>query len=151
MNVDLEYAKADDIATKPNFNVVRYQLINAIKTNKAHQLYTSNRDSGKSWDLVMNTMFNLSNGTLKGYKKMKNHRNFRIFVEKVFKKSIQYLSYHELSDMIVPPDIKELSEIGIEFFEMKERGLTNNKIRKEEMNKQKKKEHNLVKQLKLKY
>ena len=56
MNIDLEYAKADDVATKPDFNIVRFQLINAIKTHKAHQLPTITRDSGKSWNLVMEIM-----------------------------------------------------------------------------------------------
>ena len=83
MNIDLEYAKADDVATKPDFNIVRFQLINAIKTHKAHQLPTITRDSGKSWNLVMEIMFNPSTGTLKGYKKTKTHRNFRVFVENV--------------------------------------------------------------------
>ena len=47
MNSNLEYAKADDVATKPEFNIVRYQLINAIKLHKAHKLPTISRDSGK--------------------------------------------------------------------------------------------------------
>ena len=33
MNADLEYAKADDVARKPDFDIMHFQLINVIKAN----------------------------------------------------------------------------------------------------------------------
>ena len=71
MSTDLEYAKANDVASNPDFQVVRFQLITAIKAHKAHQLVTSTRESGRSWNLVMEIMFNPTIGSLKAFKKTK--------------------------------------------------------------------------------
>ena len=86
MNSPTEYAKSDDVATKDDFQVVRYQLITEIKKHEAHTLTTLVKKSGHRWKLVMEALYNGSNGLLRGYRKPSNHRNFRLFVEQVFKK-----------------------------------------------------------------
>ena len=80
MQSSLDYAKAEDVATKSNFDVVRFQLCAAIKTNEAHRIHSITKKSGQRWSMVMEVMYHPTNGMLRTYKKPKNHRNFEFLL-----------------------------------------------------------------------
>ena len=95
MTLTLDFAKSDEVATKADFEIVRHLLPNAILTKNAHQYPTTVKHSGKCWSLVMEIMYNPSSGTLQMYKKPKKFRNFRVFVEEVFKMLTHCVDFHE--------------------------------------------------------
>ena len=133
MQSSLDYAKAEDVATKSNFDVVRFQLCAAIKTNEAHRIHSITKKSGQRWSMVMEVMYHPTNGMLRTYKKPKNHRNFRVFVENVFKKVMNFVSFNVSAGNDITEDIKELNSVGIEFFQVKSDGEKKNQMRKENL------------------
>ena len=120
MNPPTEYAKSDDVATKDDFQVVRYQLIAEIKKYNVHILSTFVKKSGYQWKSVMEALYNDLTGMLRVYKKPCTHRNFRLFIEQVFKKVANGLTFIQTAGMDVPSDIVKMNSIGETFFKKQE-------------------------------
>ena len=134
---DKNYVRFLDFCTKPDFLVARSQLVREIRKYRAHQIHTSIKDSGIRWSKVLDAMFNDDLGMLRGYKKFKGFRQFRIFVEKVFTKVIDMVSACKLSGAEVTDDITDLYNISEEFEFVKKQGEESNRKRKEILNRKK--------------
>ena len=135
----LSYPKHCDFVTKDEFESAHDQLQKSIHKHKAHLLPSSQKASGKRMSLVFEDMWDRENGMLRGYRKVKDHRNFRYgFVEKVLKKVNENQALHKLAGTESTDSVKQLSEIATIYFIVKNSGEEYAKKRKEQTEKDRK-------------
>ena len=133
------YPKFGDFVVNAEFKLARVQLFELLNEEKALKLPPNVKTSGKRWEKVFETMFNREIGQLKGYKMFKHHRNFRMFIEKVFAKALDVVNVSKITSAHVDSDVINLSLSAEEYFKVKNKGIADSEKRKANMNAQKEK------------
>jgi len=132
------YVKPNDFASKDEFELARLQLASEIKNHNPHFLHSSVRACGNRWTRVLNAIFDDDNGMLRGYRKFKDHRNFRTcFIEKVFSKTQEIVLLKSLAKSEVSSGLQELNKIADIYFDSKKVREENRKKRNETLKKNK--------------
>lgn len=133
----LKYPNIKDFAQKASFEIARVQLASVITKFGATVVRTGIKESKKRWSRVMLEMYEKDNGMLRGYKIYEDGRNFRMFVEKVFARILDYVHLAKTTGNEVSNGILELSNIAEEFNSMKKVAEDNIKLRDENLKKRK--------------
>ena len=67
-------------------------------------------------------MYDKENGQLRGYQKYNKQRNFRCFMEQVFKKVINYVELKGIDSIDANNNILQLRIIALDYFKIQKEG-----------------------------
>ena len=121
-NPPTKFPSVNDFATSPSFEYHRIQLIELCNEVEPHLVHSSSKNCGHCWSIVLNSMYDKDNGQLRGYQKYNKQRNFRCFMEKVFKKVIDYIELKGNDSIGTNNNILELKIIALDYFRIQKEG-----------------------------